>query len=112
MSLTKWNVSLSGLALILSTLGAHGQEAKLAGSVATKTEHAGKFTRACAERDLRLVTAIEGHAAAGDVDGQKLFAAYRTLMDARRACREGREGEALARYDGAALIAVPTHAAR
>jgi hypothetical protein len=113
MSSAKWNVSLSGLALILSTLAAHGQEApNPAGAIATKTERTNKFTRTCAERDLRLVTLIERHGDAQDIAAEKLFEVYLTMIDARRACREGRESEALAVYDGITLIPAPTRAAR
>ena len=113
MSSAKWNVSLAGLALILSTLAAHGQEATtVAGSAPTVAERTNKFTRTCAERDLRLVTLIERHADAQDIAAERLFEAYRTMIDARRACREGREREALAVYDGITLIPAPTRAAR
>src|SRR5262245_49063620 len=109
MSSAKWNVSLCGLALVLSTLAAHGQQAP---NPTGLTERTNKFTRTCAERDLRLVTLIERHAEAQDIAAEKLFEAYLIMIDARRACREGREGEALAVYDGITLIPAPTHAGR
>ena len=113
MSSVKWNMSLAGLALILSTLAAHGQEATtVAGSAPMVAERTNKFTRTCAERDLRLVTLIERHADTQDVAAERLFEAYLTMIDARRACREGREREALAVYDGITLIPAPTRAAR
>lgn len=113
MSSAKWSVSLSGLALMLSTLAAHGQQApNPAGAAPMVAERTNKFTRTCAERDLRLVTLIESHAEAQDIAAERLFEAYLIMIDARRACREGRESEALAVYDSITFVSVPTRAAR
>jgi hypothetical protein len=69
-------------------------------------------TPACAKQDLRLVNLIERHGEDQDVGGKKLFEAYLAVMAARKACAQGREGEALALYDSITLISVPARASR
>lgn len=69
-------------------------------------------TPACAKQDLRLVTLIERHGEDQDVAGKKLFEAYLAVMAARKACAQGREGEALALYDSITLISAPARASR
>ena len=156
MSSANWNTTtLFGLALILSTLAAHGTEAPKAvpssatacthiaqvcalladpairnsaglaenawdfnapssiagfGPIAIKAERANMFTRTCAQRDQRVTTLIERHGDDQDVASEKLFQAYLTVMDARVACAEGRERDALALYDSIILIPAPARA--
>jgi hypothetical protein len=56
-------------------------------------------TKACAERDLRVITAIEERGSIGDMTGQRLAEATFAMVRARIECAEGREHEALALYD-------------
>jgi hypothetical protein len=56
-------------------------------------------TRTCAERDLRVLTAIEERGSIGDMPGQRLAEATFAMVRARIECAEGREHEALALYD-------------
>jgi hypothetical protein len=93
----KWNASLFGLMLMLSTPAAHGQQAN-------------KFTAACSYRDLLVTTLIDRHGEDQDIAGDKLGEAYFVVMDARVACARGREREALAMYDSLLRIAVPARA--
>ena len=58
-------------------------------------------TRDCAARDLKLLSQIEQHGQRQDVAGEKLFAAFLTMLDARSACAAGRTAEATALYDSA-----------
>lgn len=64
------------------------------------------FPALCAERDLRLVTAIEEHGQSQDVATKYLVEAGFGLMHARKACREGREAEAFALYDRLTLTLI------
>jgi hypothetical protein len=75
-------------------------------------QRASGFTRACAMRDVELLTSIEEHGEAQDVAGDKLAEAFFTMMAARRACAEGREHDAFAIYDSVKLGAPVTHAKR
>jgi hypothetical protein len=60
-----------------------------------------KPTPDCAARDLKLLSQIEQHGQRQDVAGDKLFAAFLTMLDARSACAAGRTAEATALYDSA-----------
>ena len=61
------------------------------------------FPKLCAELDLEVISDIELAAIAQQIPGEKLAAAFFTVMDARNACAEGRYDEALAIYDGIAF---------
>ncbi len=61
------------------------------------------FPKLCAELDLAVISDIERAANAQQVPGEKLAAAFFTVMDARTACAEGRYDEALAIYDSIAF---------
>jgi hypothetical protein len=65
-------------------------------------------TRACAERDLQYVILIERHGEAQDIPGDVLAQAFFTMMRARKACRQGREQDALALYDSIKLVPTTT----
>jgi hypothetical protein len=85
-------------ALIASTFGAVAGEAALPNLT----------TRACAERDLQFVILIERHGEAQDIPGDVLAQAFFTMMRARKACRQGREQDAFAIYDGIKLVPTTT----
>lgn len=89
---------LSVTALIASTFGAVAGEAALPNLT----------TRACAERDLQFVILIERHGEAQDIPGDVLAQAFFTMMRARKACRQGREQDAFAIYDGIKLVPTTT----
>jgi hypothetical protein len=57
------------------------------------------FPKLCAKLDLEVISEIELAAIAQQTPGEKLAAAFFTVMDARNACAEGRYDEALAIYD-------------
>ena len=57
------------------------------------------FPKLCAELDLAVISDIELAANAQQIPGEKLAAAFFTVMDARNACAEGRYDEAFAIYD-------------
>jgi hypothetical protein len=112
MSSARSYAILFGLALILSTPGAHGQQVStLVAPAPAKTER-NKFTAACSQRDLLVTTLIDRHGENRDIAGEKLLEAFFVVMDARVACARGGEREALAMYDSLLRIAVPERAAR
>ena len=53
----------------------------------------------CAQRDVQLVTQLEQIGEAQTVPGEILYEAFRVLTRARKACKQGRVGLALALYD-------------
>ena len=53
----------------------------------------------CAIRDARFALLLEQHGDRGDVPGDKLYAAFLTMLRARSACSAGRTNEGLALYD-------------
>jgi len=55
--------------------------------------------RLCAARDIEVITLIEDHGAANDVESARLSNAGLTQMQARSACSAGRVTEAIALYD-------------
>jgi hypothetical protein len=61
------------------------------------------FPKLCAELDLAVISDIELAANAQQIPGEKLAAAFFTVMDARNACAEGRYDEAFAIYDSIAF---------
>jgi hypothetical protein len=61
------------------------------------------FMRACAERDLRIVTMIEDQASTNAVAADKLARVFFTVMAARKACADGRIAEGIVLYDGLTL---------
>jgi hypothetical protein len=58
----------------------------------------------CAARDLKIVMLIEAHGEAQDVRADDLREAFFTMAKARAACAAGRTDEALAIYDGIAIV--------
>ena len=63
------------------------------------TAAAGRFTPECAQRDLNVLTLIEGHREAARLPASMLAEAGLAQLDARLACLAGRQAEALAKYD-------------
>jgi hypothetical protein len=55
----------------------------------------------CSMRDARFLLQLDQHGEQGDVPGEKLYAAYLTMLRARTACSAGRPEEALQLYDSA-----------
>lgn len=66
---------------------------------ASATGQAGKFTPACAERDLKVVAFIEQSGEAGDMASDLLGEIGLAHLQARSSCLDGNEAEALAIYD-------------
>jgi hypothetical protein len=64
------------------------------------TEDPRAYPRLCAELDLAAISHIESVADAQQVSGEKLAAAFFSVMNARNACAEGRHNEAFAIYRG------------
>ena len=90
--------ALSVTALIASTFGTFaGDDAR-----------PNLTTRACAERDLQYVILIERHGEAQDIPSDVLAQAFFIMMRARKACRQGREQEALALYDSIKFVPTTT----
>lgn len=69
------------------------------------------YATACVNRDVAVLTSIEQKGDAGRIGAQVLSDAYFQLLDARRACREGRVDGALAIYDDIAAR-LDSHSAR
>lgn len=57
------------------------------------------YPRLCAELDLAVISDIELAANTHQIAGEKLAAAFFSLLRARSACAEGRDKEAIAIYD-------------
>jgi hypothetical protein len=57
----------------------------------------------CLDADLRLTTRIEAHGEAQDVAGEVLAKAFFTVLEARRACNQGRVETAMKLYDSIPL---------
>jgi hypothetical protein len=55
----------------------------------------------CAARDVQFVLALEELGDKQTVAGEKLYAAFVTMLDARHVCFEGRLAEAMQMYDRA-----------
>ena len=55
----------------------------------------------CATRDARFILQLEHHGHQDTMPGEKLYAAYLTMLEARTACATGREQEGLRLYDSA-----------
>ena len=53
----------------------------------------------CATRDTHFILQLEQYGEQGSMPGDKLYAAYRTMLRARTACSSGRSAEGLALYD-------------
>jgi hypothetical protein len=74
---------------------------------------AGESTRLvppiCAAADLWLVTLIEEHGEAQDVAPEALAQAFFTVLEARKACNEGRIEAAIRIYEGIRLDAATSH---
>src|SRR5262245_45089037 len=60
----------------------------------------------CAAADLRFVTLIEAHGEAQDVAAEILAQAFFTVMEARKACNQGRIESAIKLYESIPLPAV------
>src|SRR5262245_46009487 len=54
----------------------------------------------CTARDARFMLQLEQHGEQGIMPGDRLYAAYLTMLWARTACSAGRLEEGLALYDG------------
>jgi hypothetical protein len=67
------------------------------------TEEPRQYPRLCAELDLAVISDIESAAHAQQISGEKLAAAFFSVMNARNACDEGRHNEAIAIYRGIAF---------
>ena len=57
----------------------------------------------CAELDLAAITSIESAANTEEIAGVAVAAAFLQVMEARRACAQGRVSEALSIYDDIAF---------
>src|SRR5262245_512306 len=68
---------------------------QMAPRVETTVSQRTLFSSTCSIRDVQLVTLIEERGNAQEVAGHKLFEATLNMMQARQACAEGRESEAL-----------------
>jgi hypothetical protein len=55
----------------------------------------------CAMRDTRFLLQLDQYREQGNMPGEKLYAAYLTMLRARTACSAGRPEEALQLYDSA-----------
>jgi hypothetical protein len=53
----------------------------------------------CGSRDAHFLTQLEQHGERGTMPGEKLYAAFQTMLRARAACSAGRSEEGLALYD-------------
>jgi len=73
------------------------------------SEHANKFTPACAERDLRAITFIEQHGDAGDIPPAVLAEAGLVHLQARLSCLLGNEALALAMYDRVLRVEIASY---
>jgi len=63
----------------------------------------------CADRDIKLVTAIEDAGEAGSMPNEKLGEAFARLLEARSLCLTGRGAEAIAVYDS--IVIAPAQSA-
>ena len=57
----------------------------------------------CSEVDLRFTTRIEAHGEAQDVAPETLAQAFFTVLEARKACNQGRFETAMKLYDSIPL---------
>src|SRR5262245_36296400 len=57
------------------------------------------YPRLCAQRDLEAISVIESAGDAQEVAAARLAAAFFSVMEARKACAEGRHDDAIAIYD-------------
>jgi uncharacterized protein YjiS (DUF1127 family) len=57
----------------------------------------------CAGADLRLITLIEEHGEAQDIDAEVLAQAFFTVIEARKACNQGHVEAAIKLYESVAL---------
>ena len=72
----------------------------------TVAESATVVSPICAAADLRFVTLIEAHGEAQDVAAEILAQAFFTVMEARKACNQGRIELAIKLYESIPLPAV------
>ena len=72
--------------------------ATLSSATLASAEDARVYPRLCAELDLAAISDIEMAANAQQVAGEKLAAAFFSVMNARNACADGRLSEAIAIY--------------
>ena len=61
------------------------------------------YLRLCAELDLAALSEIEMAANSGEISGEKIAAAFFSVMAARNACGEGRVDQAISIYDDVSL---------
>jgi hypothetical protein len=78
----------------------------LATARATVAESAPVLSPICAAADLRFMTLIEAHGEAQDVAAETLAQAFFTVMEARKACNQGRVEAAIKLYEGIPLRAI------
>jgi hypothetical protein len=116
MALARLNAVLAGAAMIASTVAAVALDSTgrlgPASPALAQPAQANGVTRACAMRDVEMITLIEQHGAAQDVPGDKLAEAFFVVMAARNTCAAGREREALALYDSIKLAPTGMQATR
>jgi hypothetical protein len=78
-------------------VGAASLSVLAVGAAVAEPSH--KLATECALREIKAITLIGDHGAAGDIPSDKLAAAGVTLFEARLICYEGRVDDALALYD-------------
>ncbi len=72
----------------------------------TVAESANVVSPVCAAADLRLITLIEAHGEAQDVAAEILARAFFTVMEARKACNQGRVEPTIKLYESVSLSSV------
>ena len=70
-------------------------------SLAAEADRKLSILKQCATRDAYFLLQLEQYGEQGDTPGEKLHAAYLTMLRARTACSVGLSTEALALYDSA-----------
>jgi hypothetical protein len=66
---------------------------------AARREPSHTLATECALREIKVITLIEDHGAAGDIPSDKLAAAGAKMFEARSICYDGRVDEASTLYD-------------
>ena len=91
--------SMKPLLLLAATLFLAAPALTAAGAQEAATWRKGAFPAECAKRDLQLLTQIEQYGESRDMRPELANEAFWTMMEARRACYEGRIAEGLSVYD-------------
>jgi hypothetical protein len=117
-TIKRWHLRIAGaysvVALLLVALVVaktdlvQSQLAKLAASGNAVAAESSKHD--CADRDIKLVTAIEDAGEARTMPNEKLGEAFAMLLEARGLCSTGRVAEALAVYDSIVIAPVQSAA--